>query len=100
MKCPEPPTFQDDSPAGEFNIDYIHDPPQYLDVAQFSCPEGFVFEVYDSVPDENGTYALIEDLSSINLTCSDYADWMPLEVPICIRKFYSQFSALRLKNFL
>lgn len=82
VKCPPPPF----SLEGEFNNDLVHDPPRHLDVAQFSCPEGYVFEVYDPIPDENETYSLVEDLSStINLTCSEYGDWLPLEVPLCIR---------------
>ena len=56
-----------------------------MDVAQFWCPEGFVFETHETVPDQNGTYNMIPDLYSLNLTCAAYADWMPLKVPECIR---------------
>ena len=56
-----------------------------MDVAQFWCPEGFVFETYETVPDQNGTYNMIPDLYTLNLTCAAYADWMPLKVPECIR---------------
>ena len=85
--CPEPPTFQPLTPIGESNLDLVNDPPQYMDVAQFWCPEGFVFETYDTIPDENGTYDMIPDLYQLNLTCASYADWMPLKVPECIRNY-------------
>lgn len=74
------------TPTGEFNLDYISDDgPQYLDVAQFSCPEGHVFEVYDQLPDENGSYPITPDVTTVNLTCADYGDWLPLQVPFCIK---------------
>ena len=86
VNCPQVPDFQLLTPVGESNIDLVNDPPQYMDVAQFWCPEGFVFETYETVPDENGTYNMIPDLYTLNLTCAAYADWMPLKVPECIRK--------------
>ena len=85
VNCPEAPTFQVLTPVGESNHDLVNDPPQYMDVAQFWCPEGFVFETHETVPDENGTYNMIPDLYTLNLTCAAYADWMPLKVPECIR---------------
>ena len=87
VKCPKPPTFQVLTPIGETNLELVKETPEYLDVAQFSCPEGHVFETYETVPDENGTYNLIQDVYSLNLTCAAYADWMPLKVPKCIRKY-------------
>ena len=86
VKCPKPPTFQVLTPIGETNLELVKETPEYLDVAQFSCPEGHVFETYETVPDENGTYNMIEDVYYLNLTCAAYADWMPLQVPKCIRK--------------
>ena len=86
VNCPQVPDFQLLTPVGESNIDLVNDPPQYMDVAQFWCPEGFVFETYETVPDENGTYNMIPDQYTLNLTCAAYADWMPLKVPECIRK--------------
>ena len=84
VECPPVPTFVAETPIGENNLDLVNDPPQYLDVAQFSCPEGYTFKVFDDMPNDNGTFELIEDVFNINLTCSDYADWLPLTVPECI----------------
>ena len=87
VECPPVPNFMPGTPIGESNLDEVGDPPQYLDVAQFTCPEGYTFEVFDDLPNDNGTFDLVEDVYSINLTCSDYADWLPLTVPECIRKY-------------
>ena len=94
MICPLPPTFQVLTPIGDSNFDLLNDPPEYMDVAQFTCPEGHAFEVYETIPDENGTYNMIPDVYVLNLTCAAYADWMPLQVPKCIRKKYFFFSLL------
>ncbi len=90
VKCPEAPYVKETETNGPSNLDLVSDPPSYLDVAQYTCNEGYVFEVYDPLPDENGTYYLMEDVSTINLTCADNANWMPEEVPKCIRKLEKQ----------
>ena len=90
MECPVPPQFQLNTVMGTSNEDLVNDPPRYLDVAQYECPEGHVFEVYDEIPDENGTYNFIEDVQVVNLTCADYADWLPMLVPECIRMFFKR----------
>ena len=87
IECPPAPTFEEDSVTGEENFDYVDDKPLYNNFAQYTCPEGHTFEIFASKPNSNGTHDLLEDIKTINLTCSDYGDWMPLKVPKCIRKF-------------
>jgi hypothetical protein len=64
------------------------DQPVYMAIAQYSCPEGYVFEIYQHDPDPNVNFGLIEDeQSKVNLTCASYGNWSPVKVPLCIRKY-------------
>ena len=87
---------------GESNLDMIlGDPPRYQDVAQYSCPEGYVFEIYQDFPNMSVNFGLIEDEQSvINLTCASYGDWLPIEVPPCIRKFRKNSSQRKILLYL
>ena len=64
------------------------DEPIFQAVAQYSCPEGYVFEIYQHpIPDPDINFGLIVDETDVlNVTCAPYGLWEPLEVPPCIRK--------------
>ena len=68
-------------------LEYVSEVAEYLEYVTYSCPEGYMFEIHDNMPNENGEYGLIEDVRKLNLTCAEYGDWFPLEVPICISNF-------------
>ena len=64
----------------------FNQPYRYQDVIQYSCPEGYVFEIYQDFPNFTINWGLVEDeQSEINLTCASYGDWLPLSVPRCIK---------------
>ena len=65
------------------------DEPIFQAVAQYTCPEGYVFEIYQHpIPDPDINFGLIVDETDVlNVTCAPYGLWEPLEVPPCIRKF-------------
>ena len=86
MKCPEPPSFQRNSPEGTAILDYVSDIPEYLEYVTYTCPVGHMFEIYQDTPNEHGIYDLIEDIRSLNLTCADYGNWFPIELPKCRSK--------------
>ena len=86
IECPDPPNFLPETVAGEIVYDMVGSPPSYQDIAQYSCPEGYVFEIYQEYPDPDINFGLIEDEQSvINLTCASYGDWLPVTVPRCIK---------------
>ena len=64
------------------------DEPIFQAVAQYTCPEGYVFEIYQHpIPDPDINFGLIVDETDVlNVTCAPYGLWEPLEVPPCIRK--------------
>ena len=71
---------------GQVNLDMVNNPPMYLDIVEYSCPEGYVFEIYQEYPNMSINYGLVEDEQPVlNLTCASYGDWLPLTVPQCIR---------------
>ena len=90
MECPPAPYFQPDTPEGETTWDPDVDQPLYSEIATYTCPEGFVFEIYQDFPNITINFGLIEEeTDTVNLTCEAFADWSPNEVPPCIRMYFS-----------
>lgn len=74
---------------GETYWDPDVDEPIYQAVAQYTCPEGFVFEIYQHDPDPEINFGLIEDETpELNVTCAPYGMWNPDPVPPCIRNYF------------
>ena len=95
VECPPAPYFQPDTPEGETTWDPDVDQPLYAEIATYTCPEGFVFEIYQDFPNISINFGLIEDeTDTVNLTCAAFADWSPSEVPPCIRMYFSDTSSL------
>jgi hypothetical protein len=91
IECPPVPYFEE-GPIGERIWDKKVDKPIYEAIAQYSCPEGHVFEIYQESINISINFGLIEDeQSEVNLTCASYGLWLPAEVPLCKRKYYCEY---------
>ena len=90
MRCSSQPTWKlGTSIYSNTEWDPDIDEPIFQAVAQYTCPEGYVFEIYQHpIPDPDINFGLIvEETDVLNVTCAPYGLWEPLEVPPCIRKF-------------
>ena len=95
MRCPEAPIFKYGTEVfASTEWDPQSDEPIYQAIAQYTCPEGHVFEIYqEPVPDPDINFGLIEDETSVlNVTCAAHAQWDPNPVPPCIRKLHEKAS--------
>ena len=90
VRCPTQPSWKHGTTVYSDTFwDSDVDEPIYQAVAQYTCPEGFVFEIYQHpVPNASINFGLIVDETDIlNITCAPYGLWDPQEVPPCIRTF-------------
>ena len=85
MKCPLPPWFRGEI-EGDFN--YKKDMArEYEEKIEYTCPEGYVFQVYQDKPDPNKNHGLrVPESNKLTLECAAWGDWNPKQVPLCIRK--------------
>ena len=87
VRCTEPPKFNYDDIRGDRIWEEGTDEPIFEAIATYTCPEGYVFEIYQDTPNFTLNFGLIEDETAvINLTCAAYGEWEPAEIPTCIRK--------------
>ena len=102
VKCPSAPKYQDGTKVyGLTDWDPTIDEAIYEAVAQYTCPEGYVFQIYQDDPDPEINFGLIEDeTAELNVTCAAFADWTPSPVPPCIRKPAFPFPPISQKNMI
>lgn len=87
VRCTEPPKFNYDDIRGDRIWEEGTDEPIFEAIATYTCPEGYVFEIYQDSPNFTVNFGLIEEETAvINLTCAAYGEWEPAEIPTCIRK--------------
>ena len=103
VRCTEPPKFNYDDIRGDRIWEEGTDEPIFEAIATYTCPEGYVFEIYQDTPNFTLNFGLIEDETAvINLTCAAYGEWEPAEIPTCIRKknFISKKQPFYISYFL
>ena len=89
VECTSEPKYE----KAEVYADTFWDPDSdeaiFQAVAQHTCPEGYVFQIYQNPLNESVNFGLIEDETDVlNVTCSPTGQWAPVEVPPCIRKWF------------
>ena len=87
MKCPPPPQFEPGSVVGTWDLKGEPKESAYKDEVQYSCPEGYVFQIYQDNPNPCINHGLIlPETDIVKLKCAAWGDWNPPKVPLCIPK--------------